>query len=444
MGVRAGRDPPARRRPSTHGGGAVTGTHTAARAARPGRAARVRDLMPSLVLAAIAFTFVTGETLPVGLLGDIAAGLDTSPGVVGLSVSVYAATAALTAVPLTRLLARWPRRRILVATAAAFTAGHLLVAAAPSVWFLMAGRAVSAVAHGLYFAVAMPVVTRLAAPEHRGRVGGRIIVGGATALVVGTPLVTLLGQAAGWRFAALAVAGVALALAGMLTRTLPSLPVSDDAAAAGGRLLPTLRFPGLPVVLAVTLLVVGGHFVFFTYLAPYAAQSLDVRGPAFSAVLLGFGLASVAGSALGGRLADARPVAGVRAATALFVVVPVALWASGRVDARPLGAALLAVSGMAFSLLVVLTVLAALRRVDDAHAETANAVHGITFQAGILGGSALGSLCYRIGQVEQIPLLTATFGAVAFLLVLTTRRAFGPRHAAPGGDPHVKEPSGPG
>ncbi|MGN9810062.1 MFS transporter [Micromonospora sp. BQ11] len=402
-------------------------THDVAVAAPPDQTGRGSGFLPSLVLAALAFAFVTGETLPVGLLGDMATGLDTSPGVVGLSVTVYAAIAALTAVPVTRLLARWPRRRVLVTGAGVFAAGHVLVAAAPTVGFLMAGRAVAAVAHGLFFAVAMPVAARLAAPEHRGRASGRIAVGGASALVVGTPLATLTGQALGWRAANVAVVVLASVLAVVLVRTLPSLPGAGEDPAAGGRLVPTLRFPGVGVVFAVTLLAVGGHFALFTYLAPYADEHLGVRGPAFSVVLFVFGVAAVAGSAIGGRLADARPVTSTRAATAVFMVVPAALWASGVADAPMLGAALLALSGASFSVLAVLTALAVLRRVDDAHAETGNALHSITFQVGILGGSALGSLCYRLGHLDLIPVVTAASGAVALLATLAVGRAFGPR-----------------
>ncbi|MFI7577885.1 hypothetical protein [Micromonospora sp. NPDC049497] len=163
-----------------------------------------------------------------------------------------------------------------------------------------------------------------------------------------------------------------------------------------------------------------------------------MRGPAFSVVLFVFGVASVAGSAIGGRLADARPVASTRAATALFMVVPAALWASGVVGAPLLGAALLALSGASFSVLAVLTALAVLRRVDDAHAETGNALHSITFQVGILGGSAVGSLCYRLGQLDLIPVVTAVSGAVALLIALAVGRAFGPRS----GDPVAQDPPG--
>ncbi|QGN48675.1 MFS transporter [Micromonospora sp. WMMD558] len=402
---------------------AVTSPHH-----RPADRPAARDGIAAFVLAATAFALVTGETLPVGLLGQIAADLPAAPSVVGLSVALYAAVAAATAVPLTRLLARWDRRRVLVACAATFALGHLVTALAPTVAVLMAGRCVSAAAHGVYFAVAMPVATRLAAPHRQGRAGSRVAVGGASALVVGTPLVTLVGQAWGWRAAAATVVVASLALAGVLARTLPALP-GDRGPGTDGRLAVTLRTAGLPTVLAVTLLAVAGHFAFFTYLAPYADRELGVRDAGLSLVLLCYGIASVAGSAAGGRLADAGPVASVRVAAAAFTVVPAALWLSSRAGATVPGAALLVLSGASFSLLAVLTALAVLRRVDGGRAETASALHSILFQVGILAGSALGSLCARFGAVDVIPLVTAGTGLVVLAVASLAGSAFRARAA---------------
>jgi predicted MFS family arabinose efflux permease len=260
------------------------------------------------------------------------------------------------------------------------------------------------------------------------------MVGAATALVIGTPLTTFIGQAAGWRTAMLTVAAVSLALAVTARRLLPPLPGSSrDRRQPAPGIAATLRLPGLTIVLTVTLAVVTGHFALYTYMAPYAAEQLDVLGTAFTVVLLAYGTAAVAGSVLGGRLADLGPVTGTRAAATTFVAALLGLWLAGRAGAPVVGVPLMLLWGGTFSVLAVSTALAALRRAPGAHAETANAVYGIVFQIGILAGSALGATGVAAGLLAGVPLVAATCGLVMLALALHGGRAFR-------GDP----PTGPG
>ena len=64
-----------------------------------------------LALASAAFVYVTAETLPVGLLPQLASGLHVHEGAVGLLVTAYAVVAGLAALPVTALLEHRPRRQ---------------------------------------------------------------------------------------------------------------------------------------------------------------------------------------------------------------------------------------------------------------------------------------------------------------------------------------------
>jgi predicted MFS family arabinose efflux permease len=74
--------------------------------------------------------------------------------------------------------------------------------------------------------------------------------------------------------------------------------------------------------------------------------------------------------------------------------------------------------------LVVSTGLAVMRRARGPRAETANALYGIVFQLGIVGGSALGSFCYAADRLSAVPLVAAAGGFLTRLLMLTLGRAF--------------------
>lgn len=54
-----------------------------------------------ITLAGATFVYVAAETLPIGLVPQLSAGLHVRPGTVGLLVTAYAAVAGLTAIPLT-------------------------------------------------------------------------------------------------------------------------------------------------------------------------------------------------------------------------------------------------------------------------------------------------------------------------------------------------------
>ncbi|MEH1013991.1 MFS transporter [Micromonospora sp. CPCC 206060] len=387
---------------------------------------RRAEVAATVTLAAVAFIVVTGETAPVGLLGDVVRGVRASESQVGLTVSWYALVAAATAVPLTRWSARFDRRTVLVVSAVVFGVGHVLAAAAPNLAVLASGRCLAALGHGVFFAVAAPTAIRLASETARNRAGSRVSVGAATAMVVGAPLATLLGQLAGWRTAMAAVAVVSLALAVTVIRLLPPLPAPHrerGGAASGVRV--TLGTPGLVAILLVTAVAVTGHFVLYIYVAPYTAESLGVHGAAFTVALLGYGAAAVLGSVLGGRLADRSPVTGTRAAAAVvFVTALLGLYLAGRLGLPALGVPLLLLWGGAFSLLVVSTTLAVLRRAAGPRAETANALYGIIFQVGIVAGSALGAVWHSAGRTSALPLLAAAVGTVGLILLARPGRPF--------------------
>ncbi|WP_051800060.1 MFS transporter [Catenuloplanes japonicus] len=384
---------------------------------------RRAEAIATVALAAIAFIVVTGETLPIGLIAEVADGIGATESRVGLTVSWYALIAAASAVPLTRWTSRFDRRQVLLGSAAVFGAGHLVAAFAQDVAVLGAGRGLAALGHGVYFAVAAPAAMRLARPEARGRAGARVMVGGSIALVVGTPLATLLGQVSSWRVAMLAVGVVAVALGVLVARLLPPLS-GAEVRGSGGSVLSTVRVPGVLPILGVVLFAVTGHFTLYTYIAPYVGERFGVTGAGLTILLLVYGAAAVVGSTLAGRVADLRPVAGVRVAAATFTIALAGLWAAGSLSIEIAGLPLIVLWGGAFSVLNVCVALAVLRRAPGPRAETANAITGIVFQVGIVTGSALGAAASSAGLLATVPLLTAAGGVLVLTIAMLRGSAF--------------------
>src|SRR5690348_1078837 len=77
---------------------------------QPGNCSAVALL---LALTLAVFSYVTTESLPIGLLPLIAKGLDTTASAVGLLVTGYGLIVVVASLPLARLTRRLPRRRLL-------------------------------------------------------------------------------------------------------------------------------------------------------------------------------------------------------------------------------------------------------------------------------------------------------------------------------------------
>src|SRR4051794_32315363 len=119
-------------------------------------------------LAVAAFTYVTTEVLPIGLLTVIAGDLHRSVSGTGLLVTGYATVVVLASLPLTRLTRRVPRRTLLTVTLGVFVAGTLLSAVAPTYPVLLGGRLLIALTQALFWSVAATTATAMFPPEVRG------------------------------------------------------------------------------------------------------------------------------------------------------------------------------------------------------------------------------------------------------------------------------------
>jgi DHA1 family chloramphenicol resistance protein-like MFS transporter len=191
-----------------------------------------------------------------------------------------------------------------------------------------------------------------------------VLLGGLTvANVVGVPLGTLVGQEFGWRSAFWAVAGLAavggvgvfLSVPGR-TADAPAPRLSAEFAA--------FRRGRLWLALATTALYQSAMIGAFSYIAPLLTDVTGLDERWVPGVLLGFGIGSVAGVVVGGRLADPYPwptlFGGLTAAgvllglVAVFAQVPVLviglvvlLGAVAFIAGAPLNARVFALAGAA-------------------------------------------------------------------------------------------------
>jgi predicted MFS family arabinose efflux permease len=375
------------------------------------------------VLGASAFFYVTAETLPVGLLPQIAEGLSVDEADVGLLLTSYAVVAAVSTIPLTALTMRMPRHTLIAITVAIFVVSQAAAAFAPTFVVLVLARLICALAHGVFWSVIGPVTARLAPPGQAGRATAMVFIGNSLAIVLGVPLGTALGQWLGWRVAvgAMAVGGAVCVL--LLLRVLPKLqPLPHDLTLRTGAQLRAgiaiVRDRQVAMLCLITMVLVIGHFAAYTYIAPLMRRDGGLEGVALSALLLGYGAAGLITNFVVGRHADRRP-------GQLLVALLVVLAVSTAVLAPVLGvvptvlAALL--WGGAFTAIPVFLASAVLRIAPRAR-DAASALYVVAFQIGIGGGAFLGERMVRAGHLGVLPLLAATLAIVAVVLIATVGR----------------------
>lgn len=243
------------------------------------------------------------EFVIMGLLPEVAADFAVSEAVAGYLISGYALAVAVGAIGLTVAITRIDRKKALVGLMVIFIAGNVLSALAPSYEMMMLGRIVAALSHGAFFGIGAVVAANLVPANRKAAAISLMFAGLTVANVLGVPIGTFIGQAAGWRstfwvisvIGVVSLVGIALLIPAMAGRT------------GGGSILAEFRIFRSGQVWAsmiITVLGYGGMFGAFSYIA---FTLTGVSGFAASTVpwlLVLFGVGLFVGNIVGGRAAD--------------------------------------------------------------------------------------------------------------------------------------------
>jgi DHA1 family inner membrane transport protein len=255
-----------------------------------------------VALALGGFAIGTTEFVTMGLLPDIADGVDASIPSAGHLISAYALGVVVGAPVIASLGARLPRRPLAVALMTAFVVGNGLSALAPGFGTLFLARFVAGLPHGAYFGVASLIAASLVPDRLRGRAVSSVMLGLAVANVAGVPAATWLGQHLGWRSAYWAVLVIGAVTVLAVVTVVPSAPGRSEATFRSE--LGALRRPQVLLTLAFGVVGFGGMFALYSYIAPLVTDEAGAGEGLVPVFLLTFGVGMLGGTALGGRLAD--------------------------------------------------------------------------------------------------------------------------------------------
>jgi DHA1 family inner membrane transport protein len=378
-----------------------------------------------LALAIGGFAIGTTEFMAMGLLPQVADGVDVSIPTAGQLISAYALGVVVGAPVLAFLGARLPRRGLLVALMTAYAAANALSAVAGSFGLLLLARFLDGVPHGAYFGVASLVAASLAPRGREGRAVAMVMIGLSVANVVGVPAATYMGQHLGWRSAFWVAASLAVLTAVLVTAFVPACPGNADA--TGRRELRLFAEPQAWLTLLAGAIGFGGMFALYSYIAKVVTEVGGLADGAVPVFLLAFGLGMVAGTYVAGALADwsvFRSLLGSSLAMALLLLAYAALAPAGWWALIP--AFLVAVAS---SVLVVNLQLRLMSVAGEAQTLGAAMNHS-SLNIGNALGAWLGGLVIAAGWGYRAPALVGVVLALAGLAVLLLSASVARRTAA--------------
>ncbi|MEJ5022117.1 MFS transporter [Ochrobactrum vermis] len=371
------------------------------------------------VLALATFVTGTAENIIVGILPGIAPGLNVSVSAAGQLTSVFSITFALTAPLALILTTRFERKVILITALIVFIASNIIASISPNYLILFATRMCMAAASAVVCLIATMLATELVSPAMRGRAIGIIFMGISGSMVAGVPAGMLVNGLLGWRAV---FVGLALMAALVLLLSSRSLPRAGRSLRGLPPYIPHLKSVRLVSAQLVSILMIGGHFVVFAYLAPYLLEAVHISSRNVIWAMMAFGVAGMTGGYLGGLLVD-------KLSPRLAIVLTPLLYLTALV-AMPLATGSSAVFGAVLmiwacvSWMISPVVQSFLITTDPATADAGVGINLSAMHIGVALGTATGGLALQRLSLQALPWIGCILVALSLLCALNASRYF--------------------
>ncbi|PTL74588.1 MFS transporter [Rathayibacter caricis DSM 15933] len=265
----------------------------------------------------------TTEFVIAGLLPDLARTFGIPVGHAGLAITAFAIGMVIGPPVITLATLRVSRRTVLISALLVFALGQVLAATTPWFGVFLVARFVTALATGAFWAVASVVAARAAGPSSAARALGIVMGGGNIATVLGVPLGAVAGFLVGWQVVFWALAAAAVLLVVPVWRSVE--PTAETAQVSLRAELRGLRSAQLWLVLATCACITAGVLSTYGYISPLLTERAGLPEAAIPIALVVFGVGSVIGSLVGGRLGDHRPLSTAFAVGVLTLAATIAI-----------------------------------------------------------------------------------------------------------------------
>ncbi|MYY00409.1 MFS transporter [Streptomyces sp. SID486] len=256
---------------------------------------------PLFALMLCVFGVGTSEYVIAGILPGLSDDLGIDIPSAGLLVTAYALGVVIGGPLVTIATVRIQRKTLMLVLMAVFIAGNVLAAVAPSYGVIVVARVLAALVHSTFVAVGIMLAVNMVPEGQAGTAVAKVSLGLNLATVLGVPLGTFIGESYGWRATFWAVAGITTLATLLVAAVVRPAEATGGGAASELKVLTNRR---VQIAIVMTVLGSAGFGTVFTYISPLLTDVTHFSTDAVALLLIVFGVGSVLGTVLGGKLAD--------------------------------------------------------------------------------------------------------------------------------------------
>jgi predicted MFS family arabinose efflux permease len=386
---------------------------------RPTATATTGDPFPLaalLVMALTGFLLLATETMPAGLLPQIARGMDTTQAAAGQLVSAYALGTILATLPAIAWTRSMRRKPVLLLALLGFLLMNVVVGLSHQLALSYAARFIAGGFSGLLWGMLAGYARRIAAPDRAGRALAIASIGTPLGLALGTPVGSWLGATFGWRWSFGALSLLTVATITLAIALVPDAP--GQAAHTRTPLRRVITIPGVLPVLAIITTWMVAHNTVYTYLAPYLH---DTGTPLpIGVALVTFGFAALIGLAITAALIDGALRQLTLGSITLFVIAGAVLLLGNGSSPAVLAAIVLWGIGYGGAATLLQTAIA---NAAGPNADVANSMLGVAFNLAIFGAGVLGAAVISAASGLALPIVMVVLALTALAIAATAHNS---------------------
>ncbi|RKG31000.1 MFS transporter [Acinetobacter guerrae] len=259
---------------------------------------------PLLALMMGAFSIGLSEFLPMGLLPEIAFGMNVSIAQAGLLITGYGVGVMVGAPVISLLLRQMAWRNALILLMSFFILGNLMAALAQNYNVFMLARIITSLNHGAFFGIGSVLAASLVPLHKQGQAVATMFLGLSIASILGMPLLTYLGQHFGWHISFWILTAIGTMTLLMIGKTLPITTEKPHQSVKIKSEILALFRPMVLLALFTTIFAFGSMFTLYTYLVPMLQTFTQASQNLITIMLFLIGIGFFIGTQLGGKFAD--------------------------------------------------------------------------------------------------------------------------------------------
>jgi len=259
-----------------------------------------RNNLLIFILTIGVFGILTTEMGVIGILPLIADNFHVSVSKAGLLVSLFALAVAISGPTMPLLFSGINRKKVMLLVLGVFVLGNIVSIFASNFTIALIARVIPAFFHPIYCSLALTVAATSVSKEEAPKAVSKVMMGVSAGMVLGVPVTSFIASATSFEMAMLffAIVNATTFIATFLF--VPSMPVKERL--SYGSQLSVLKKSITWLSIAGVVFINSAISGVNSYLAEYLETIMNISGKTLSLVLFLFGVASIVGNIVAGKI----------------------------------------------------------------------------------------------------------------------------------------------